>query len=270
MNFSVLISSYHKDKPEELALALKSIWDDQTLKPAEIVIVKDGLLTTELDAVFDEFAKRAPVKFCSLEKNVGLGKALAIGVEACSNEYIARMDGDDISMPDRFEKQVQFLEANPDVALCGGMIQEFVGSPENVTGKRILPEDHHDISRFCKWRSPFNHVTVFYRKQAILDVGNYQHFLFYEDYWLWARVLVHGYQTSNLPDIMVKVRSGGNMLSRRKGWRFFKGEIILAKRMRAIGLINTFEMLRNMLFRSTVRLLPLRIFTWVYSQFCRK
>ena len=270
MKFSVLMSSYCKDKPEELKLALRSIWDDQTLKPSEIVIVKDGPLTPELDAVLDNFASHAPVKFYPLEKNMGLGKALAIGVEACSCEYIARMDGDDISVPDRFEKQVHFLESNPEVSLCGGMIQEFNDTLDHLGGKRILPESHDGIIQFSKWRSPFNHMTVMYRKQAILDVGNYQHFLFYEDYWLWARVLVHGYRTANLADILVNVRAGEGMLNRRRGWRFFKTELVLAKRLKEIGLINTFEMLRNMLLRSTARLLPSNIFSWIYSQFCRK
>lgn len=270
INFSVLMSSYRNDNPDELIFALKSIWDDQTVKPAEIVIVKDGPLTPELDAVLDDFAKRAPVKFCPLKENIGLGKALAVGVEACTFDYIARMDGDDISVPDRFEKQVQFLEANPDVVLCGGMIQEFNGTLEHLGSKRILPTNHADIKQFCKWRSPFNHVTVFYHKQTILDAGNYQHFLFYEDYWLWIRVLAQGHRTANIPDILVNVRAGEGMLNRRRGWRFFKTELVLAKRMKDIGLINTYEMLRNMLLRSTARLLPRGIFSWVYSQFCRK
>lgn len=270
MNFSVLMSSYCKDKPDELKLALKSIWDDQTLKPSEIVIVKDGPLTADLEAILDDFAKRAPVKFCPLETNMGLGKALAIGVEACSYEYIARMDGDDIAVPDRFEKQVRFMEEHPEISLCGGMIQEFSTSPDNGIGYRVLPTTDAAIRLFCKWRSPFNHMTVMYRKQAVLDAGNYQHFLSYEDYWLWIRVLQRGYQVANLPDVLVKARAGENMLGRRKGWRFCKAEIVLAKRMKEIGLINTYEMLRNMLLRSTARLLPSSIFSWVYSQFCRK
>ena len=109
MKFSVLISSYCKDDPAELSVALKSVWDDQSVKPSEIVIVKDGPLTAQLDAVIDGFAESAPVKIVPLPENRGLGRALAIGVEHCSCELIARMDGDDISMPDRFEKQLSFM-----------------------------------------------------------------------------------------------------------------------------------------------------------------
>ena len=138
MKFSVLISSYCKDVPAELALALKSIWDDQTRKPDEIVIVKDGPLTEELDSVIDGFAQTAPVKIVSLPQNRGLGMALAEGVTHCTHELIARMDGDDISHHDRFEKQLVFMEQNPGIAICGGVIREFSGSPDNITSKRTF------------------------------------------------------------------------------------------------------------------------------------
>ena len=270
MKFSVLISSYCKDVPAELALALKSIWDDQTVKPSEIVIVKDGPLTEELDSVIDGFAQTAPVKIVPLPENRGLGLALAEGITHCTFDYIARMDSDDISLPDRFERQVAFMEQNPDISICGGMIQEFCGSPDNITSKRTLPQTDAEIRHFCKWRSPFNHMTVMYRKQAVIEAGNYQHFLSYEDYWLWARLLKNGCKTANLPDILVDVRAGQGMLVRRKGWRFFTAEIALAWKLYAIGIINFPEMMRNILFRATVRLMPGWLLGKLYALFCRK
>ena len=138
MNFSVLISCYFRDNPQELAVALKSIWDDQTLKPQEIVIVKDGPLTADLDAVIEEFAKNAPAKIVPLPQNGGLGKALQIGVENCSYEYIARMDGDDISVPERFAKQAAFMTEHPEIDICGGMIEEFADDPENVFCRKSM------------------------------------------------------------------------------------------------------------------------------------
>lgn len=269
MNFSVLMSSYCKDKPEELKLALKSIWDDQTLKPSEIVIVKDGPLTSELDAVLDDFASHAPVKFYPLEKNMGLGKALAIGVEACSCEYIARMDGDDISVPDRFEKQVHFLEANPEVSLCGGMIQEFNDTLDHLGGKRILPETYIEICRFLKRRNPFNHMTVIYRKSAALDAGNYQHVQGNEDYWLWARMLHNGVIAANLSDILVFARTGQNMLERRRGKKLLQADIQMARNLRSIRMISAFEMVQNIVLKSMVRLMPVSLLAIVYK-FLRK
>ncbi|MBR7130597.1 MAG: glycosyltransferase [Lentisphaeria bacterium] len=270
MKFSVLMSSYCKDKPDELLLALRSIWDDQTVKPSEIVIVKDGPLTAELDSVINHFAQSAPVKIVPLPENRGLGLALAEGIKHCSFDYIARMDGDDISLPERFAKQVAFMEQNPDISICGGMIQEFSGSPDNISSKRTLPLSDMEIRKFCKWRSPFNHVTVMYRKKTVLDAGNYQNFLSYEDYWLWARILQKGNRAANLPDILVNVRAGENMLKRRRGWRFFTAEIKLAKKLKSIGIINMSEMLRNMLFRAPARLMPGWLLAWVYNHFCRK
>ena len=270
MDFSVLISSYCKDNPQELIVALRSIWDDQTLKPTEIVVVKDGPLTAELDFVIADFAKRAPVKTVPLEKNQGLGLALAEGVKHCTYDYIARMDSDDISLPDRFEKQTAFMEQHPEVAICGGMIQEFSDSPENITGKRILPINNDEIKIFLKWRSPFSHVTVFFKKEVILNAGNYQHFLSYEDYWLWARVMADGNIGANLPDILVNVRAGENMLTRRKGWRFFKAEIALAQKLHSVGVLNWFEMYRNIMLRASTRLMPLFLLRLIYSYLRKK
>lgn len=270
MQFSVLMSSYHKDNPEELKIALRSIWEDQTVQPTEVVIVKDGPLSAELDSVIDEFAKRAPVKQVPLSKNQGLGIALAEGVKSCTYDYIARMDSDDIAVPDRFEKQVVFMEQHPDIAICGGMIQEFSDSPENITGKRILPTNNDEIKRFLKWRSPYSHMTVFFKKQVILDAGNYQHFLSYEDYWLWARVMTNGNIGANLPDILVNVRAGENMLSRRKGWRFFKAEIALAQKLHSVGVLNCFEMYRNIMLRASTRLMPLFLLRIIYSYLRKK
>lgn len=270
MKFSVLISSYCKDNPAELALALKSIWDDQTRKPDEIVIVKDGPLTEELDSVIDGFAQTAPVKIVPLPQNRGLGLALAEGVTQCTHELIARMDGDDISRHDRFEKQFAFMEQNPEIAICGGVIREFVDSPGNVVGTRSLPLSDKEIRTFCKWRSPFNHVTVMFRKSAVLEAGNYQHFLSYEDYWLWARILQNNFKAANLPDVLVDVRAGEDMLKRRKGWRFFTAEINLAQKLHAIGILNKSEMLRNIMLRATVRLMPGWLLSRVYALCCRK
>ena len=177
MKFSVLMSSYVRDNPDELRLAFKSIWDDQTVKPSEIVIVKDGPLTPELDAVIEEYSQNAPVKIVPLAENGGLGKALAIGLTHCSCDYVARMDSDDISVPDRFEKQCSYIAAHPDVAICGGVILEFKKDLNEIIGKRELPLSDKEIKSFVRSRNPFNHMTVFFNKNEILRAGNYEHLL---------------------------------------------------------------------------------------------
>ncbi len=264
MYFSVLLSVYHKENPEFLDIALRSIWDDQTVKPAEIVIVKDGPLTPELDAVIDSFTRRAPVVIVPLETNQGLGRALAIGLEKCSYSYVARMDSDDIALPDRFKKQVAFMKAHPEVDICGGTISEFTESPEKSTGMRIVPESAEKIRSFVKMRNPFNHMTVFFKKDVILKAGNYQPLIGYEDYWLWARVLQAGGIGANLPDILVHARTGNNMLGRRRGWKLFKEEISLAVKLHRIGMLSFSEMLRNIILKGGARLLPASALKLIY------
>ncbi len=264
MNFSVLLSVYHKENPEFLDIALRSIWEDQTVKPAEIVIVKDGPLTPELDAVIDSFTRRAPAVIVPLEKNQGLGKALAIGLEKCSYSYVARMDTDDIALPDRFEKQIAYLTAHPETDILGSAISEFIDHPQNIYAMRNIPLTNNKIHAFCKKRSPFNHVTLIYKKDFILDVGNYQHFLKYEDYWLWIRCINAGAVCANLPDATVNVRAGKDMLQRRRGWALFTAEIELIKRMREIQFISFADVLLLFFCRAIPRLFPVFLLKFIY------
>lgn len=269
MNFSVLMPVYFKASPAELKVALASIWDEQTLKPSEIVIVKDGPLTEDLDDAIQVFSDRAPVKLIALDHNVGLGTALRAGVEACHYEYIARMDSDDISVPERFQKQITFLEKNPEYSICGSMVDEFEIDPSQIHARRIVPENDIEMHRFVKFRNPFNHMTVIFKKESILQVGNYQHLLGYEDYWLWARCLAAGYHGKNLPESLVKVRSGRNFLMRRRGLSLLRSEVKIATNLHKIGLLTSIEMVRNILLRGGIRLLPIPCIKMIYA-FCRR
>ncbi len=264
MNFSLLISTYCKDKPEELAAALYSIWDSQSVKPAEIVIVKDGALTPELDTVIDDFSRRAPVVTVPLVRNQGLGRALAVGLEKCRYSYVARMDSDDIALPDRFEKQIAYLTQHPETDILGSAISEFVDKPENIYAKRSVPLSNEEIHTFCKRRCPFNHMTLILRKEFILKVGSYQHFMKYEDYWLWIRAVHAGAVCANLSDVTVNVRAGDDMLNRRRGWALFTAELTLIKNMRKIKFISDRDLLVLFFCRAVSRLLPLKIFKVVY------
>ncbi len=265
MDFSVLISSFAKDKPEELQIALQSIWDDQTVKPTEIVIVKDGPLTAELDAVISDFATRAPVKIVPLPENVGLGKALAVGVENCSCEYIARMDSDDISVPDRFKKQCDFIQNNPATDFLGSAINEFVDDPAKPYSSKYVPAANEDIRRYARSRSPFNHMTVMYRRSFVLRVGNYQPFDKYEDYWLWIRAIHAGAVCANIPEPLVMARAGENMINRRRGYKLFLREINLIKKMRQIGFIPRIMVPYLFVCRALPRILPLFVLKRIYK-----
>ena len=180
--FSVLISIYKNENPAWLSEAFDSVFA-QTVQPTEIVLVKDGPLTPELDAVIDDYAKRNPVfKFVVNETNLGLGLALQKGVLACSNEIIARMDTDDTMPVDRFEKQLAKMAEGYDVVSCWSRI--FAANMVDVVATKSRPENHADIVKLAKRRSPVCHAACFLKKSAVLNAGNYQHCNFYEDYYL--------------------------------------------------------------------------------------
>ena len=270
LKFSVLISVYKNDNPAELKTALESVWDRQTLRPNEIVIVEDGPIPEELSGVIAAFAEKAPVRRLPQKVNRGLGAALAVGVSACTYDYIARMDSDDISCDDRFQKQIGYLREHPEVDICGSAIAEFESDPAIVSGIRSTPEKHKDIRKFLNFRNPVNHVTAFFRKKAILDAGNYQPLIGYEDYWLWARCLQKQAVFHNLGESLVQVRIGNNMHARRRGFKLIRSEIALYWGMYKIGLLSLPRSLMSIAIKAPVRLLPKNMIKIVYNKFLRR
>lgn len=265
MNFSVLISVYDKENPAYLEAALASIWNQQTLKPAEIVLVKDGMLTPELDRVIERFRLIAPLKICQLDKNVGLGHALAKGLSLCTNELVARMDSDDISCPDRFEKQIRLMTEHPEIDISGTNIAEFHNHTDSVCSHRRLPSQLSEIRRFAKKRNPLNHMTVLFKKSAVLGAGNYHPFFGYEDYYLWIRMLQNGFVIGNIPENLVLARVGNDLIARRHGYLFFRQELRLQKKLLRMRFLNRREYLRNIIFRAFPRLFPVWGLKLVYK-----
>lgn len=271
LKFSVIMSIYKTDNPEYLQVALDSIIH-QTQVPDEIVLIADGPVPQSLIDVVE----KTKVRFAALhayyqDKNRGLGGALRIAVEKAQYDYLARMDSDDISLPDRFEKQMRCFEEDHELAVVGGMITEFVDSPEHVVSKRILPLDDRGIKRFMQSRCGVNHVTVVMKKSELLRAGNYQQDFKQEDYFLWARMIEAGCKFRNIPDIVVNVRSGRDQFARRGGMAYYKDVLALNKWMWQHGLISLPKMIYNDMVRGTVQfLLPNNVRTWVYQRFLRK
>ena len=266
MKFSVLMSLYIKEQPVFLADCLKSlVW--QTYPADEIILVLDGEITPELRQVIDEFITVLPLKLIPLAQNVGLGKALNEGIKHCSNEWIFRMDTDDICYPERFAKQVEFIEKNPDVVLFSTQIAEFDQTPENILSVREVPISFEEIIRFNKIRSPFNHMTVAYKKSVLEEVGGYQHHLFLEDYNLWNRIIAKGYRVGNLPDILLYARTNGNaMIGRRRGLIYAKSEWKLFKLKYQLGIQGLLGGFMTFLMRTLPRLLPVFILKLLYKK----
>lgn len=272
-SFSVCTSVYKNDRPEFVKVALDSMLMFQSLKPSEIVIVQDGPVPDSLFSLLLEYEEKYNdiVRIIRLETNMGLGNALKVGVENASFEIIARMDSDDICLPNRFQKQVEYLEKHPEVDILGGQMTEFIDNPENIVGIREVPLSNADIYEYMKNRCALNHVTVMFRKSAVINVGNYQDFFWNEDYYLWVRMMKDGCVFANLPDVLVNVRSGLDQYSRRGGKKYFDSEVAIKRIMLEHGMISRAQFIKNYIIRFIVQLmLPNRVRGWVFRTFARR
>ena len=236
------------------------------------MLVCDGPLPPELDDVIAEKQRQMGKAFTvvRLEKNMGLGKALNEGIRHCGNELIARMDSDDLAYPDRCEKQVAIFNRYPRVSVCSGTIVEFSDTLQTANYKRSLPERNDEILKFAKKRNPFNHVSVMYKKSAVEAVGSYQHFYLMEDYYLWLRMLMAGYEGYNIQEPLVHVRAGVNMYKRRAGWRYVKTQIELFRFMRNQGFITNRQYVESCIIRSGSALAPNWLRQYAYERFLRE
>ena len=270
MKFSVLMSIYYKEKPEHFDRAMKSIWDEQTVKPNEIVLVQDGKLTEELYEVINKWQDKLGdvFKTIPLEKNVGLGDALSIGIDKCSYELVARMDTDDVALPHRFAKQLEVLK-NKNIDICGSWVSEFDGDESQIISYRKLPENHNEIVGFAKKRNPINHPAVMYKKSSVLKAGGYKYMLWFEDYYLWVRMILNGAKFYNIQEPLVKMRAGYGQLTRRRGFKYAKAEYDFLKELKKIGFLNSFEFYTNVFIRVPTRLLPKSFVKHIYH-FIRK
>lgn len=269
MKFSVLMSVYYREKASFLEEALTSILT-QTVMPSEIVCVKDGKLTDELNEVLDKFSAQyeGMFKFIEFENNQGLGTALRKGVEECSYDIIARMDTDDIAVPSRFEVELLTIkEKNLDIV--GSNIAEFDGNIENIISERKVPNSDDDIKKYAKKRNPFNHMTVMYKKSAVLKAGNYKDFLWFEDYALWVRMIITGAKMYNIQEDLVYARTGVNMFERRGGVKYIKREYKMQKGMLELKFISYKEFIFNVTTRSVVRIIPNKLRALIYVNLLR-
>lgn len=269
MKFSVLLSLYYKESPENLRLSLNSVFF-QTLLADEVVLVKDGSLTADLERVLGEFLAKYPVlRVVPLSQNQGLGRALNEGLKHCSNEVVARMDTDDVAKPTRFEKQIRVMMEHPEYDVVGTWTDEFIGDVRNVVSQRKLPEKQADIYRFARKRNPLNHPTVMFRKSAVLAAGGYQHFPLFEDYYLWIRMLMNGAVFYNVPECLLYFRMSSDVYKRRGGWKYAQDEVRLRRQMYRIGFISRWDYYRETPVRFIVRIIPASIRKLFYRVFLR-
>lgn len=255
--YSVLMSVYHKEKPEYLKQAIESI-QTQTISTNDFVLVCDGPLNEQLDGVIATKQQEMgdTLNVVRLVKNGGLGNALNEGIKYCKNELVARMDSDDIAHPDRCEKQIAVFNTHSEVSICSGIVEEFTTDPNTVDTKRVPPETNAEIVEFAKKRNPFNHPCVMYKKSAVEAVGSYQDFYLLEDYYLWLRMLMTGYQGYNIQEPLLHMRAGSDMYKRRAGWKYAKTQARLFKFMKKQGFIGVGQYIKSCVIRSGSSLAP--------------
>jgi glycosyltransferase involved in cell wall biosynthesis len=265
------MSVYKNDRLEYFQSALESIIY-QTIKPDEIILTVDGPISESLDALIYKYEQEISIlKTIRLSKNKGLGIAHQIGVNNCSYELIAMMDADDLALPDRFEKQLKYFEEDNTIDLIGGYISEFVDTIDNIVGVRDVPLSDNKIKKYLKKRCPFNHMTVMFKREAVLKCGNYQDWYYNEDYYLWCRMYLGGCQFRNTSDILCYVRVGKDMYKRRGGLRYFKSEFRLQQFMLNNKIINFFEYIINIFIRFIIQvIMPDNIRSFFFRSIFRK
>jgi GT2 family glycosyltransferase len=254
--FTLLVSTYGNDDPGYLREAVLSSTTAQTRPPDEVVLVQDGPVPDALAAEIKHLEASLPMPVVHLElaANVGLGPALDAGLEASSHEIVARMDADDVSVPERFERQVAMIEAGADIV--GSGLLEFGTSIDDVVGRRTPPTDPDEIRRVIRFRDPFNHPTVVYRRDAVLAAGGYTDMALLEDYLLFTRMVEAGAAPANLAEPLVYYRVGAGAYARRGGTALLRSELRLQRRFRELGITSRAEYLRNVAVRGGYRLVP--------------
>ena len=269
--YSVLMSVYYKEKPEYLKEAIESI-QAQTFATNDFVLVCDGPLNEPLDRVITAKQRemRETLNIVRLAKNGGLGNALNEGIKHCKNELVARMDSDDIAYPNRCEKQIAVFNTYPEISICSGIVEEFTNDPNTVDTKRVPPKTNVEIMEYAKKRNPFNHPCVMYRKSAVEAAGSYQDFYLLEDYYLWLRMLMLGYQGYNIQESLLHMRAGSDLYLRRAGWKYAKTQVKLFKFMKQQGFIGNGQYIKSCVIRGGSALAPNRLRKLMFEKVLRK
>jgi len=264
--FSVLMSVYHKEQPTFLKVSLDSVFN-QTKRATQVVLVEDGSLTQELDVLIANYCDRYPeLEIVPLKENRGLGLALAEGILHCKYEIVARMDTDDIAREDRFELQLKEFEKNPKLHICGAHVKEFEDDVNNVVTQRMVPLTDAECKKYQKRRDAFNHMTVMYKKSAVLAAGNYQHCPLMEDTLLWVNMFKNGVTAMNIDDYLVYARIGKGMYERRGGWAYYKKYKQARKRIYDTGYISWWDYEYTLIVQLVVALMPNKLRGWVFKR----
>jgi len=270
MKYSVLMTIYKKDNPDYFKLALDSMIE-QTIEPDEIVLVKDGPITEELQKIINGAKKLyKQIVEVNLEKNVGLGLALNEGLKLCKNELIARMDSDDISEPKRCEEQLKLFDKDNTLDIVGCPVKEFVDNKDNVVGYRNVPITNEEIHKYAKRRDPFNHPTVMYRKSKVLKVGGYGDYRKNQDTDLWIKMLNDGCKGANVDEYLFNFRFDDNTYRKRKSWVNTKLLIKIRWNGHKIGFSSFLDFIVVACAQLAMFIMPIGLQKFIYKKILRR
>ncbi|MBQ2244450.1 MAG: glycosyltransferase [Oscillospiraceae bacterium] len=212
MKISVVMAAFNAEK--YLREAMDSILA-QTYGDLELIVLDDKSTDGSLQ-ILKEYAAADPrVVVLENEQNMGLTKSLNKGLAVAKGEYIARMDADDISVPDRFAKQVAFLDSHPDYSFvsCIGRYIDEEGREEQL---RLFPETHEEICAMMPKVDAVMHPGVMFRREDIARIGNYcEDFRVVQDYDLWFRGMAAGYKFYNIQEPLVLFRRNDSYNTRK-------------------------------------------------------
>lgn len=266
--FSVLMCVYINDNDEYFRVALESILHKQALLPDELVLVVDGPIDDKKEEIIDITCRNSDVKqvnIVRLEENVGLGAALNTGLNCCKYDYVARMDADDLSREDRFEKQLKFVHEYPEVSVMSGAVLEFGFGDSKV---RTVPTSYRGVIKYSRFRSPVNHGSCIYKKNDVIACGGYQSYSQLQDYDLFLTMIFNGYKIINVDDIFVDVRMEDNYL-RKSGVKYFKEEVLFALSLKGRGYISSWQALNMIIVRGVPRVLGAKVTSYLYRHILR-
>lgn len=271
MKYSILMSVYQKEKAEYLIQSIESMLS-QTAPPEQFVVVKDGPLTPKLDSVIQNYAEKNPKLFTivPLDENVGLGRALDYGMVMCRNELIARMDSDDISLPERCEKELALFADNPNLAIVGTNIDEFYDNPRDVKMSRVVPSDYEQIKKVIGRKTPFNHPTVMYKKSEVIRCGGYGKMRRKQDRDLFSRMINMGCMAQNINESLLLFRSNEDNYKRRKSWTYCKSTVDVTKEMWKRGHCSVGDLLYVIVGQTVLFVMPLPIMKWLSDHLLRE
>lgn len=185
----------------------------QTLRDFEFIIVDDASTDASL-AIVERFAAQdRRIRILRNDTNQGLGVVLHRGVAEARGEFVARMDADDVAMPERLEKQLRYFHEHPDTDVLGSYAMD-IDEHGRDTGERRVPTAHARIVALM-WSNPLIHPTVMFRRQRVVEAGSYSPAARRrQDYDLWFRCARHGLRFANLPEPLLRYRFSQNTLRR--------------------------------------------------------